>query len=245
MGLHKACVVLLALVSLGAAGCASSRKLQVREDEGKSASVPREERASTLEEAHVLILELEREVEILEKKTEEIRAASELEIAEVTETYENLLRDLREEVERGEIGIAREGGGITLQVAEEVFFETGKAVIRERGRQVLLRISANLKTAEGRNIRVEGHTDNVPIGPSLKPEFPTNWELAAARAVNVVRFLQEEGGIDPRRLSAVAFAQYRPVGSNATQEGRKKNRRVEIILVDRAVDMAPKVKADF
>ena len=93
------------------------------------------------------------------------------------------------------------------------------------------------------NIRVEGHTDNVPIGPNLKSEYPTNWELASARAVNVVRFLQEKAGIDPRRLSAVAFAQYRPVASNKTEAGKQRNRRVEIVLVSRELDLAKKTKA--
>jgi chemotaxis protein MotB len=78
---------------------------------------------------------------------------------------------------------------------------------------------------------VEGHTDNVPIGPDLVHIFPTNWELSVARAVAVVRFLQEKGGIQPKRLSARGYSYYRPVAPNESEEGRRQNRRIEIILI--------------
>lgn len=93
-----------------------------------------------------------------------------------------------------------------------------------------------------KNNRIEGHTDNVPIGPRLKARYPTNWELGAARAVNVARFLQGEAGIDPLRLSAVSYGQYRPVASNKTAAGRARNRRIEIILIDRDLDLAKKMR---
>jgi chemotaxis protein MotB len=82
----------------------------------------------------------------------------------------------------------------------------------------------------------------VPIGPSLRTQFPTNWELGAARAVNVVRFLQRESGIDPLRLSAVSYGQYRPIATNKTEQGKAKNRRIEIILIDRDLDLAKKMR---
>jgi chemotaxis protein MotB len=78
---------------------------------------------------------------------------------------------------------------------------------------------------------VEGHTDDVPIGLVFIEKYPTNWELSAARAVGVVRFLQEKGWLEPKRLSAVGYSYYKPVASNDTAEGRRQNRRIEIILV--------------
>jgi len=81
-----------------------------------------------------------------------------------------------------------------------------------------------------KNIRIEGHTDNVPITGSLAQRYPTNWELSAARAINVARYLQKQA-VDPGGLSAIAFGEFRPVADNGTPEGREKNRRIEIVLV--------------
>jgi chemotaxis protein MotB len=86
-----------------------------------------------------------------------------------------------------------------------------------------------LATASDKVIRVEGHTDNAPIGGNLAKKYPTNWELSAARALNVVRYLEKQG-IDPHILSAVAFGEHRPAAPNDTPEGRTKNRRIAIVL---------------
>ena len=83
---------------------------------------------------------------------------------------------------------------------------------------------------EDKVIRVEGHTDNLKIHGALAQKYPTNWELSAARAVNVARYLQKQG-IDPDILSATAFGEHKPVASNDTKEGRAKNRRIEIVLL--------------
>jgi len=87
-----------------------------------------------------------------------------------------------------------------------------------------------LQTASAQRIEVEGYTDNVPIGGHLEHRFPTNWELSAARAVEVVRYLQKKG-IDPSRLTAAGHGEYQPVGSNATPAGRQANRRTDIDLM--------------
>jgi chemotaxis protein MotB len=87
-----------------------------------------------------------------------------------------------------------------------------------------------LKKAEGRQIEVQGHTDNVPIAGALAKKFPTNWELSAARATNVARLLHDEAKIDPKRLTATAFSEFAPRAPNDTPEGRRKNRRIEILL---------------
>jgi chemotaxis protein MotB len=81
-----------------------------------------------------------------------------------------------------------------------------------------------------RPIEVQGHMDDVPITGALAQHFPTNWELSAARSINVVRFLQETAGIDPTRLSATAHSEFQPRASNDTEEGRRLNRRIEILL---------------
>jgi len=81
-----------------------------------------------------------------------------------------------------------------------------------------------------KQIRIEGHTDNVPIGPKIIERFPTNWELSTARASSVVRYLIEKGGVNRASLSAVGYAENRPVASNGTLDGQAENRRIEIVL---------------
>jgi chemotaxis protein MotB len=123
---------------------------------------------------------------------------------------------------------------LKVTMVDEILFDTGRAQVNPKGREVLLKIADSLRSQSHHNVVVEGHTDNVPIGSALKSRFATNWELSAARALSVVRFLQESGGMDPARLSAAAFGPYRPVAPNDTAEGRRKNRRIEIILVPKA-----------
>jgi chemotaxis protein MotB len=226
-------------------GCASAKKAQEAEAAAKAAEQEKAavEREQALEEANAKIAELERQVEELSVAKEEEEIAAEERLAEVTQTYEALTRDLQREVESGKIQIEQSAREVKLNIAEELFFETGEAAIKPEGRKVLLRIGKDLQKASGMNVRVEGHTDNVPIGPRLRKRYPTNWELSAARAVNVARFLQDDAGIAPRRLSAVAYGQYRPVASNKTAAGRQRNRRVEIVLVSTELDAAKKQKA--
>jgi chemotaxis protein MotB len=104
-------------------------------------------------------------------------------------------------------------------------------MIKPKGQVVLLKLADSFRDNKDQNIAVEGHTDDVQIGAALLDRFPTNWELSAARATAVVRFFQEKGKIAPERLTASGFSFYRPVATNATPDGRKQNRRIEIILV--------------
>jgi len=95
---------------------------------------------------------------------------------------------------------------------------------------LLLLMADSLEAFANQTVVVEGHTDNVPLKPALKEKFPSNWELSTARAAAVAHFMQENSGLDPRRLSACGFSYFRPVASNDTVEGRRLNRRIEIIL---------------
>ena len=114
---------------------------------------------------------------------------------------------------------------------KQLRFESGEATIRSEGYQVLDELIAYLKTAAGdRLIRVEGHADNMEIGPSLKSLYKTNWDLSKARAGGVLRYLAEKGGIDSVKLSSVGYGDTKPTASNATEVGRQKNRRVDIVL---------------
>lgn len=110
-------------------------------------------------------------------------------------------------------------------------YDSGEAALKPESYKVLDQLIEYLHTSgDARLIRVEGHADNVEIGPSLKSRYPTNWELSKARASGVVRYLVERGGLDSARLSSVGYGDSRPVATNAIEEGRTKNRRVEILL---------------
>jgi chemotaxis protein MotB len=91
-------------------------------------------------------------------------------------------------------------------------------------------LAKSFKENKNQQIAVEGHTDDVPLGAGLRTNFPSNWELSAARAAAVVRFLQKEGGLEPQRLSVRGYSYYKPIASNDNEEGRRQNRRIEIIL---------------
>jgi chemotaxis protein MotB len=114
---------------------------------------------------------------------------------------------------------------------KQLRFESGEATITSEGHQVLDELIAYLKTAAAdRLIRVEGHADNMEIGPTLKSRYQTNWDLSKARAGGVLRYLIEKGGIDSAKLSSVGYGDTKPIAGNATEVGREKNRRVDIVL---------------
>ena len=117
--------------------------------------------------------------------------------------------------------------GTRLSFEDQVLFNFGRAAINPAGFALLDQIAAVLSKMPYA-VRVEGHTDNVPIQTR---RFPSNWELSVARAVNVVKYFAEVSNIDPKRLSAVGYGESRPVASNETPPNRAKNRRVEILLL--------------
>ena len=145
-------------------------------------------------------------------------------------TKKEIEESLKEQIEAKEIQIEEMENRLKVTLVDKILFNTGQAQVNPRGRAVLAKVADSLKAQTSHAVAVEGHTDNVPIGSGLKNRFASNWELSAARAISVVRFLQEEG-VDPTKLSAAAFGPYQPVASNDTAEGRSRNRRIEIILV--------------
>ena len=167
----------------------------------------------------------------LEAKIEDISQKKEEEIARVAKVCDVLVRDMKEEVEQGQVKITQLADRLSVVMVDKVLFPSGDAEITPDGVDILGRVGSALKDTQDRIIRVEGHTDNLPIRRQLKERFPTNWELSTARATNVVRFLQEKVGIEGRRLRAVGMAEYYPVGSNETAAGRGQNRRIEIALL--------------
>lgn len=161
------------------------------------------------------------------------RAAKESKDAEIkrlTRTQEELSKSLQDEISKGTITIQQVRDRLTINMVDRVLFDSGQAEVKPAGQKVLKQVSDLLKTVTDKQIRIEGHTDNVPISVKLQSRYKTNWELSTARATAVVRYLIDRGEVDPHHLSAVGHADTQPVASNDTDEGRSANRRIEIVL---------------
>jgi chemotaxis protein MotB len=130
------------------------------------------------------------------------------------------------------IEVEQQPTGVKMTLAETLLFPSGIADISKEGKAVLSRLADTLKQQASLNVVVAGHTDNVPIGPALAKSYPTNWELSSARAINIIHHLVDQG-VAESRFEAHAFSFMQPIESNDTEVGRKKNRRIEILLTDK------------
>jgi len=183
------------------------------------------------------IFELRRKVDDLDTENARLKAenaslvkAREEQVRKVSATYESLLEKMKSEISKGQVTISEFKGKLTVNMVDSILFDSGKAEVKKSGLEILGKVTSILKDVDDKSIRIEGHTDNVQISRALAQRYPTNWELSAARAINVARYLQGQG-IDPGQLSAVAYGEWKPVATNDTEEGKAKNRRIEIILV--------------
>jgi len=173
---------------------------------------------------------MQEQVGALEQEKASLVAASQ----QRQQQYDALVQGLSQEVEKGQLQVKQYKNMLAVDLAEQIFFDSGKATLKKEGKEVLKKVGAALKGYENKIIRVVGHTDNVPVAKSLQATFPTNWDLSVARAANVVRYLQEVG-VPPERMVASGRAEYDPVAPNDTPEGRQKNRRIEIMLIDKSL----------
>jgi len=168
---------------------------------------------------------LRSEVDNLQRQKSQLEAANQ----QTKSQYDGLVSNLNEEVKKGQLQVRQYKDMLTVEVAEQLFFDSGKAALKDSGKEVLKKVGDALKGYEDKIIRVVGHTDNVPIATA---QFPSNWELSAARATTVVRFLQANG-VPPERLTASGRGEFSPIAPNDDAEGRRKNRRIEITLIDK------------
>jgi chemotaxis protein MotB len=144
------------------------------------------------------------------------------------------------QIQRKEIAMHSEPDGLVISLREIGFFESGSAQMKSSSQATFDRIAAMLRQRDYR-LRIEGHTDNSPIH-NLR--FPSNWELSTSRATEIVRLLIVRNGFAPDRLSAGGFAEFHPVATNLTTEGRGMNRRVDIIILGHALTEAPLAQAN-
>jgi chemotaxis protein MotB len=245
-------LALLVAAALALAGCVSrSRYTEVEQERELCATryeqlrtqIERANRAGqTLAQVQAILAQektelatekaaLESKVATLQTQGEELGSKlheREEEARKLQETYDGLVANLKKELKTGQVEVEQLRDGLRVNVAQDILFDSGSAALDKNGVEVLQRVASQLKKSP-HQILVIGHTDNKPIGPALIKWYPTNWELAGARAASVVR-LFNDSGLPAKRLLAVSVADVQPVASNKTAEGRARNRRIEIRL---------------
>ena len=167
----------------------------------------------------------------LEAEIAEQRRQQEAALAKTQGTYNTLIADLQQEIANRDITIREANDKLAINIVDRVLFPSGQATLTAEGIQVLEKVGRVLQTVPDRRIQIEGHTDNREIGLVLKKTFASNWELSTARATEVVKYFLTHSRLPAERLLAVGRADTVPVASNATEEGRQQNRRIEILLL--------------
>jgi len=180
------------------------------------------EKQNLIQTSRDLNLKLKKEKTVVKEKTKMI--------SDLEDTKKKIEEGVKEQIANQQIKIEEIEGKLKLTFIDKILFNSGSTKINKKGKEILLTFAESIQEDKDHNILVEGHTDNVGVGSALKSKFPSNWELSTARSSAVVRFLQEEGSIEPERLSAIGFSYFKPVASNDEEEGRSQNRRIEIIL---------------
>jgi len=145
------------------------------------------------------------------------------------QTHKSLEDEMRAALESKDVTISNLQGKLTVNILDRVLFDSGEAELKPDGEAVLRKVAAIFTQHPELKVHVIGHTDNVPFRAGAR--FASNWELSTARATSAVRFLSESCGVDPKRLGAVGYGEFRPVADNSTPEGRARNRRIAITLL--------------
>lgn len=196
--------VLGVAVLLVATGCTGKYKKQVSDQEAQIAQLQQK------------VGELEGRLSDEQKRTEDLSK----ELAEALSDYRA----------KEQVWLEQKEGRAIVTVSDAVLFESGSADLTGTGTDIVDKIVGVIQKYPDRSIMIEGHTDNVPIGPSIKERYQSNWELSSGRACSVLRYIYWQHKMDPQRLSAVGYGEYRPIAANDTDESRGKNRRVVIVI---------------
>ncbi|HLP78308.1 MAG TPA: OmpA family protein [Candidatus Paceibacterota bacterium] len=175
-------------------------------------------------------------IESLQRQIGDLQKEKEMAV----QSSKSLEDEMRSALESKDVTISKLQGKLTVNILDRIMFDSGEAVLKPDGEAVMRKIAGLLAEHPQLKIHVIGHTDNIPIRSSARSRFASNWELSAARALAAVHFLVEQTGVDPHRVGALAYGEFRPVADNATAEGRAKNRRIAItILSDELVGAEP------
>ena len=211
----KKSTVVISLL-LGSVGCGvPTEKYTALEDQMKSCETKMAEEAQAKKACTDKLASISTQTQKLEEKTK---------------TYEDLVSSLKDEITSGKVKISEMQNRLTVNLIDKILFDSGSVEIKEEGQQALKKVADVLKDVKDKRIQVEGHTDNVQLGPTLRRKFPSNWELSTSRAISIVKYLFEQG-VDERKLSATGYGEFSPLASNDTPEGKQQNRRIEIVLL--------------
>jgi len=181
------------------------------------------------EEVHrleVLLSDQGTEYDQLQERLEALRAV-EAEVRERNAIYEEVLGRFQSLIDGGQLAVSIDRGRMVIQLPQDVLFASGSATLGEEGRRTLAEVGTVLAELDDRTFQIEGHTDNVPIANA---PFASNWELSSARALSVVRVLID-AGVAERNLSGAGYGEFQPVASNDDRDGRRLNRRIEIVML--------------
>lgn len=242
----KSRLVLLAGMTLVLGGCVSTGTYDAKVAEleaCRTENLAEQEKAKaeldkTIAEQNAMEESLQssrREIEACRQASETARLD-----AEKLKQREVDLRDrLQKELSDKDVEISQLKGQLTVSVLDKILFRSGSAEILPAGQAVLEKVARVLEKTDD-EIRIEGNTDNLPISDKLKSKYYSNWELSAVRAASVVRYFQYGSAkIDPTRMQAVGYAEYRPVAPNDSDANKQRNRRVEIVLTAKKAPAEP------
>jgi chemotaxis protein MotB len=234
--------VLLVLALLAGAGAAGWLGFELQRARGEAASAARwlESARKELGDARAQRADLAARLGRAEVEKRDLLAAKDAlsqdvqtkdeQLAALRGDLDQLQEKMKAEIEKGNVRLSQENGRIKVDMVDEILFDVGDSAISKQGAEVLSRVGAVLAGMKDKQIQVSGHTDDQPISPRLVGRFPTNWELSAARALTVVRFLEERAGIPGRRLVAAAHSQFDPIATGKSAKSRARNRRIEVLL---------------
>ena len=209
---------------------AQQNQTKYQQESEKAAAL--EKKLADIQQQNTLLQQQLSEASAASKKLQEEKGALEAKSAQ----YQQLAGSLQQQIASGQVEISELRGKMTVKLKDKILFSSASASLNKQGRAALDAVADAFKDLKGKNVVVSGYTDDVPIG--VKSGFEDNWALSAARAVNVVRYLQSKG-IAPAMLGAAGFAEYRPLVPNDSSTNRSQNRRIEIILT--AADYTPPV----
>ena len=188
----------------------------------------RKERDELLAQANARLLELNTERAAAQTRLDELDQERD-EIKGQLAEFRQLTRQFQRMIDSGRLAVAFRRGRMIVELPAQVLFPSGSEDLTDDGRKSLGEVAKILRTMRSRRFIVAGHTDNVPVATE---RFPSNWALSSARAVEVTAALIR-GGLRPEQLVAAGYSEYDPVANNASAAGRKRNRRIEIILEPR------------
>jgi chemotaxis protein MotB len=168
------------------------------------------------------------------KRMEEMKRAQE-QAEKRAQQFRDMVAKFKSMIDAGKLQVEIRNGLMLVKLPDNILFDPGKTALKAAGQEAIKQVAQVLATIEGRKFQVTGHTDNVPIKSG---KFKSNWELSTARAVEVLKFMASNG-MSEDRLSAAGYADTLPVANNDSDDGRRQNRRIEIVVVPNIEDLPP------